>query len=309
MSKRGQVVAAVAIVALAVSLSGCSNDDVPGGKGVSLTIGSLGTTENELLAHIYGQALEADGFTVDYNPGVGTRARSLESMQEGMVDLVPEYSGPLLATLDMQSQTTSPDGVIEELPAALGPLGLAVLNPSQAESTRAFVTTREFVNAHSLISIGDLAPFASAITIGGPEGFESLEYGRRALEDSYGVSDWSVLEGKTDAAILSDLLTNRTEVAILPRSSPGVADHKLAVLSDPAFLLPPSTVIPVIPARKYSPELERIVNDVSAALTSQDLAQLNGSVGSRGTAGRKLSIPVVAEEWLQRKGFIEPVSR
>ena len=52
-----------------------------------------------LVAEIYGQALEAAGYTVDRNLGLGARQTAPRLRRSGQVDLVPEYVGSGLGSL------------------------------------------------------------------------------------------------------------------------------------------------------------------------------------------------------------------
>ena len=291
-------------VAVLGTLVGCAPSSA-GGDGVELTIGSHGTMEGELLAQIYSQALEADGFTVDYNLGVGNYKNSVAGLRSGLIDFIPDYSGNLLKSVSPQSSSRVPSVVETELPRALAPLGLAVLDYTRAETTRAFFTTPAFVEAHSLVSIGDVGLFSSALTFGGPEGFVDSAFGRTALSNQYGVEDWTAREKKSDAAILKELLAGKTQVAVLSLASPGITENNLVKLEDPEFLMAPNEIVPVIPARKYSPALALVADDVSRALTTEQLAVLNGQVtdAADGT-GEKQSVETIARNWLKLNGLL-----
>ena len=64
-----------------------------------ITVGSADFPESQLLAQIYGQALEAAGFDVSYELGIGAREAYYGAIEGGEVDLVPEYTGTLLSFL------------------------------------------------------------------------------------------------------------------------------------------------------------------------------------------------------------------
>ena len=59
----------------------------------TVRIGSDGFYELQLMAEIYGQALEAAGFSVDRQLGIGTREARVDAFDAAQVDLVPEYVG------------------------------------------------------------------------------------------------------------------------------------------------------------------------------------------------------------------------
>ena len=69
----------------------------------SLIIGSADFTESQLVASIYSQALQANGTSVKEQFNIGSREVYIQALKDGSIDLVPEYTGALLAYLDPKS--------------------------------------------------------------------------------------------------------------------------------------------------------------------------------------------------------------
>jgi glycine betaine/choline ABC-type transport system substrate-binding protein len=132
--------------------------DAPGTQaaGVDLTIGSANFQENVILANIYAQALQAQGATVQTQLNIGSRETYMPGLQDGSIDLIPEYSGVLLQYFDPEATEVSSEEVYAALPEAL-PDGLTVLEQSAAEDKDAIVVTRETAEEYGLTSIADLA--------------------------------------------------------------------------------------------------------------------------------------------------------
>jgi osmoprotectant transport system substrate-binding protein len=124
--------------------------------GSDLTIGSANFQENVILANIYAQALEAQGATVATQLNIGSRETYMPGLQDGSIDLIPEYSGVLLQYFDPEATAVSSEEVYAALPGAL-PSGLTVLDQSAAEDKDAIVVTRETAEQYGLTSIADLA--------------------------------------------------------------------------------------------------------------------------------------------------------
>ncbi|GAA4743418.1 hypothetical protein GCM10023328_26270 [Modestobacter marinus] len=124
--------------------------------GVSLTIGSANFPENVTLANIYAQALTAQGATVDTQLNIGSRETYMPALQDGSIDLIPEYSGVLLEYFDEEATAVSSEEVYAALPEAL-PENLTVLEQSEAQDKDAIVVTRETAEEYGLTSIADLA--------------------------------------------------------------------------------------------------------------------------------------------------------
>jgi osmoprotectant transport system substrate-binding protein len=124
--------------------------------GQTLKVGSANFQENVILANIYAQALQAQGATVSTQLNIGSRETYMPGLQDGSIDLIPEYSGVLLQYFDKKATAVSSDDVFAALPAAL-PQGLVVLDQSKAEDKDAIVVTKEIADKYHLKSIADLA--------------------------------------------------------------------------------------------------------------------------------------------------------
>src|SRR5690349_21146954 len=98
-----KLTALAAVAALGLALAGCGSDD-PTSSGSSdkgtITVGSAAFPENEIIAEIYAQALEAKGVKVKKQLNIGAREAYIKALKDGAIDLVPEYTGNLLAYLD-----------------------------------------------------------------------------------------------------------------------------------------------------------------------------------------------------------------
>jgi len=124
--------------------------------GTTLTVGSANFQENVVLANIYAQALQAQGATVNTQLNIGSRETYMPGLQDGSIDLIPEYTGVLLQFFDKNSSAVSSEDVYAALPSVL-PANLIVLDQSQAEDKDAIVVTKETAQNYDLKSIADLA--------------------------------------------------------------------------------------------------------------------------------------------------------
>lgn len=88
---------------------------------VRITVGSGPSSESLLLCNVYAAALRANGADVRSSTNIGNRERYIAALQEGLIDVVPEYSGALLRYLDPESAATSSDDVYAALQTAVPP--------------------------------------------------------------------------------------------------------------------------------------------------------------------------------------------
>ncbi len=125
-------------------------------QGVSITVGSANFPENVILADIYADALQAAGAKVTKKLNIGSREKYIPGLEDGSIDLIPEYSGVLLQYFDKNATATASDAVYAALQKAV-PAKLTVLDQSTAEDADAIVVTKQTADKYGLTSIADLA--------------------------------------------------------------------------------------------------------------------------------------------------------
>jgi osmoprotectant transport system substrate-binding protein len=128
---------------LAVALSACGGSSNPlsnapassggaSGGATSLVVGSADFPESQIIAELYAGALNANGITATTKPNIGSREVYFKAVQDGSVDVVPDYSGNLLLYVNKEATEVSAGDIAKALPGKL-PDGLAVLDASKAE--------------------------------------------------------------------------------------------------------------------------------------------------------------------------------
>ncbi|HWM33467.1 MAG: ABC transporter substrate-binding protein [Actinomycetota bacterium] len=306
-TRKTRVLAGVAALGLTAALAACSAADPldgggDGGDTTAITIGSQGFAESDILAQLYGQVLAANGYEVDYAAGIGSRETFIPALQDGSIDLIPDYSGNLLYGLDTGATATSSEDVDAALPDVVAENGLAVAESAPAEDADALVVTPEFAAEHGLTSIGDLAGIASEITIGANTEFEGRPYGRAGLESVYGVTGWTfkAIDDYGGPGTLSDLLADNIQVADIYTTTPSIKQNDLVVLDDPKNLIAAQNIVPLFNAEFADDDFAALLNSVSEKLTTDELLSLNEiSAGDD-----KPSPEQVAKDWLTAQGLL-----
>ena len=301
--KRAGVVAAT--LGLTVALASCASGDPLGGDtgepgDGSITIGNQAFPESELLAQIYGQVLAANGYDVSYEPGTGSRETFVAALQDGSIDLIPDYAGNALIYADPQATATSAADVEAALPAALEPLGLAVTAAAPGEDSDALVVTPEFAAANGLETIGDLAPIASTITLGANTEFEPRW--REGLAEVYGFEGWAfkAIDDYGGPGTLADLLAGNIQVADIYTTTPSIAANDLVVLDDDLDLFAAQNIIPLLRADVLTDEIAALLDEVSALITTEVLLDLNAQMADASAP----SAAAVATAWLTEQGLL-----
>src|SRR4051812_34225779 len=89
----------VALTLALVVLAGCSGGSSTSraDRSPSINVGSFAFSESVVLAEVYSQALEAAGFTVTRVFQLAAREIVEPALEQGKIDLVPDYLGTTLA--------------------------------------------------------------------------------------------------------------------------------------------------------------------------------------------------------------------
>ncbi|MBW9095438.1 ABC transporter substrate-binding protein [Microbacterium jejuense] len=290
----GTAVAALALAGCASSdpLSGESTDDAGATESSTIVIGSQAYYSNEIIAEIYAQALEGAGYTVERNFNIGQRDAYMPSIEDGSIDLFPEYTGNLLQFFDKDTTATQSDDVYAALKDAL-PDGLTVLDQSPATDQDSYNVTAAFAEEHDLKSIADLADVDGLVLGGAPE-LEERPYGPTGLKDVYGVT---VSFSATADTTVDELVAGNIQVADVYSADPLIKTKDLVTLEDPEGLFLASHVVPLVNA-DIADEIADVINPVSAKLTPEGLIALNVE-----STEDQRSPEDIAKDWLADNGF------
>ncbi|WP_285725850.1 ABC transporter substrate-binding protein [Psychromicrobium xiongbiense] len=315
MAKGG--LTAVGLVA-ALALSACSGGNPlsattaagtggTSGSAGSVIVGSADFTESQVLGEIYAGALQAAGVTVTTKPNIGSREVYVKALDDGSIDVVPDYSGNLLGFVDKKASATDKDGVLKALPAALStysstltnktPLG--ILDAAQAEDKDAMVVTKVTAQKYNLKSIEDLAKVCKDLTLAAPPEFATRDYGLPGLKGKYGCEPKKFLPVTGEALTIKALIGDDAQVADVFTTSPAIPDNSLVVLSDPKNNWLPQQVLPLYNTKKLSDVAKQALNNVSKQLTTDDLITMNREV----QGPQKRDPKDAAQEWLKAKGI------
>lgn len=302
---------AVLLTTLLAVTVGCGSANPLGGSPLSgdlksLVVGSADFPESKIIAEIYAQALEANGFTIARQFGIGSRETYIPAIRDHSIDLIPEYTGALLTFLNPTSRATAPSDVELALHRAL-PGDLAILNSAPASDTDTVTVTEETAQRWNLTSIADLVPFAAEVKFGAPSEFLNRPQGLPGLKARYGLEirdeNFVAISDGGGPATVKALTGKVVTAANIFSTSPAILANDLVVLTDPRHAFLPGNVVPLLSSQKNSADLKKILDAVSAKLTTKDLAELNAAVS--GNSG--VDPDEAARQWLREKAFDKPI--
>jgi osmoprotectant transport system substrate-binding protein len=299
--------AVVATVALAVSACGGSDptatpsggDKTSKAPADSIVVGSANFQENVILADIYAEALKAKGVKVSTKLNIGSREAYLPGLQDGSIDLIPDYSGNLLLFLDKNATAITADDIVTALKTAV-PSSLTVLDKAAAEDKDAIVVSKDTATKYKLTSIADLAKVAGKLTFGGPPEMKTRSYGVPGFKKNYGVVFGTYKTLDAGGPLSENALKNgQVDAADIFTTDPLIKKNGWVALEDPKNNFIAQNVLPLINKAKASATVTGALNAVSAQLTTQDLIDLRTKVEVD-----KQDPVAVAKEWLTAKGLM-----
>jgi osmoprotectant transport system substrate-binding protein len=279
------------------------------GRGAStedgaVVVASFNFPESELLAAIYGLAIRHAGIPVQLELDLGPRELVQPALEQGLVDVVPEYLGTALTSLaaDQGVPMADPAPVRAALARALARWHVQVMTPAAAQDENGIVVTGVTARRLGLRKVSDLWRVAGKLTLGGSPECPDRPYCLPGLRTAYGLDFARFLPFDTEPQRVTALRAGVVDVAVLDTTDGNLAAGDLVLLADDQHLQPAENVIPVVTGRalsRYGHRLADAVNAVSARLTSQALLFMGWRVEVAGA-----DVMAEARAWLVRHGVL-----
>jgi len=285
--------AAIASMATLISAGTASAASKP-----TIVIGLANFEEQAIVGNIYGDVLKHAGYPVTVEPALGARAIVVPAIEKGQIDLEPDYAGSLLNFLNNGVSTPKANNLSTAIPALksrLGKFGVTVLNPTPALDTNVFVVTKATAAKYHLTTISSLKSVASKLVLGGPSECPQNAGCLPGLEKTYGLKFASFTATDEAGAIsVADLKNNVVQVVELFSSDGNVVNNNFVALTDNKHLEAADYITPVIRKSVDTAAVAKLINAVSAKLTTAQISKLNVLV----TGPQKEQPAAVAQTWL-----------
>ena len=270
-----------------------------------IQLASFDFPESETLAELYGLALTEHGFPVEQVVQLGAREVVAPALEQGKVDMVPEYLGSALNFLNDRNRVATADPALTHarLEQAFAPRGVSVLAYAPAQDRNGFVVTGDLARRRGLEKLSDLAPMAGQLSFGGPPECAQRPLCLKGLEDVYRLR-FARFEAMPSRDVTAAALhTGEIDVGMIDTTDPNLLKPgaDLVQLADDKRLQPADNVVPVVRREAvdaYGPPLVQLLNAVSAQLTTPELTRLNLQVAD-GQAPAD-----AASAWLRGHGVI-----
>lgn len=306
--------------ALALGLTACGGSDdafqsadeasPASGSTESVTVGGASFTESLIMMEMYAALLEDAGYDVEVQP-VDNRELYAPELQSGSIDVVPEYAATFAEYLNRAENGPDAEpvatGDVEETVAALRELaeanGLEVLEPADAANQNAFFVTEEFAEENDLQTLTDLGESGIPVVLAGTAECPERPKCLIGLEETYGIDVTEHLPlGFGSVQNKQAVVQGQADVGLSGTTDGTLSDLGLVVLEDDKGLQNADNLVPVVDADgpAASEEATEVLNELSATLTTEDLAELNRRVDED-----REQAADVARSYLQEQGLLD----
>ena len=275
----------------------------------TVRIGSDNFYESKLMAEIYAQVLEHAGYTVERHFGLGSRQAREPLLEQGQVDMVPEYIGSGLGYYDKTAPTGDAQSNHDKLAAILKTKGggIEVFGFTPAQDQNAAVVRKDTASQYNLTKMSDLAAIQTQLKWGLPPDCDTNPLCSGALRQ-YGITyppAKRVALAACDAPIAQALQARTIDFAWLCSTQPAILQFGFVQLADDMKTQPADNIAPLVRDDFLAkvPDkaaFQKLLDDVSAKMDTPTLLRLGVDV-----AVNNKDISAVAKDWLTSQGFLQ----
>ncbi|UJL48032.1 ABC transporter permease/substrate-binding protein [Virgibacillus sp. NKC19-16] len=272
-------------------------------KTADLVIGGKLGSEPAILINMYKLLIEEEtDLEVELEPGLGKTAFVFTALQEGSIDIFPEFTGTAIVThLEEEPQSNDAQEVYEQAKQGMKEeYNMEFLQPMEFNNTYTVATTQEIAEEHNLEEIGDIKKIEDEITAGFTLEFRDRYDGYVGMQDVYNLDIANI--STMDPGIRQDALANG-EVDIIDAYATDsyMVELDLVTLDDPENLFPPYQGAPLLRSETLNdhPELEGVLNQLGGKITDEEMREMNYEVDYEDRSPSE-----VAREFLQSEGLL-----
>lgn len=276
---------------------------LPMGNNKLIIAGKLGA-EPDILIHLYKELIEQDShLQVEVKPNFGKTSFLYEALKAGSIDIYPEFSGTITASLltnppqlanDQEAvYEAARDGIYQQDK-------LIYLKPMAYQNTYAIAVKEAYAMEHGLETISDLKKVESTARTGFSLEFNDRPDGKKGLESLYGLK--LNIQTMEPALRYQALEQDKLDIIEVYSTDSQIIKYGLKLLQDDKHLFPPYQGAPLMREEtlKQHPELEGILNKLHNKITATEMATMNYQVDVEGKSAKE-----VAHDFLSRQGLLK----
>lgn len=308
---------AAAVSAGFLLLSGCagddlsdsgSGDDTQASGGGEVRISGQSFPEAELVTAMYDLLLTDAGYDTTIKL-VDTRDIYMGAGQfPETIDVVPEYVGSLVDFLNTTENgpnakpvtTSDPAESIANVQDLIDKKGFTLLETSSATDSNAFFVTQEYSEQNDVTKLSDLE--GEDVTLAAAPDCKGRPDCEGGLTEVYGIEIEEILPlGFATDQTYQSVLDGESELGLTSTTDGTLDSQGLLMLEDDKSIQVAQNLVPAVSSDFLSenPDVEETLNALMAALTTENLTELNGRV-----AVDREKPEDVAQDFLEQEGLL-----
>jgi osmoprotectant transport system substrate-binding protein len=306
-----RAVTALLVTALLAVTAACGGGGGGGesSSGPSVSVGSKKFTEQILLGEMYAQAFEDEGYDVERNLNLGSEQVMDKSLQDGTIDVYPEYTGTAYVAILKKPPESYPKTEKETYEQVAKfyknrkDTPMQMLQPAPFENNYGIVMLTKEANEMGIKTLEDLAAQSDELIFSSYSEFQNRSDGYDNMKKHYPKLDFKEIKIVNDLGIrYKALAEGEADVGIGFTTDGQLASPKLKVIEDTEDIWPKYYPAPVVTQSflDKNKDAEKILNEVSSSLNADKMRQLNGAVDLE-----QKDYEDVARQHLEDEGVIE----
>lgn len=265
----------------------------------TLVLGGKLGAEPEILINMYQQLIEDEtDLKVELKPGLGKTSFVFNALQNGDIDIYPEFTGTAINEFLKEEVESKEDKEVYEQARSgmLEEFDLVYLPPMAYNNTYALAIKEELAEERGIEDISDLANVQNDLTAGFTLEFTDREDGYLGIQSLYGIefSDVVTMEPKLRYTAIEN---NDIDILDAYSTDSELESYNLKVLNDDQSLFPPYEGAPLLRKETLDkhPELEDVLNKLAGKVTDDEMREMNYLVNVEDESPKDVAIEYLDE--------------
>ena len=294
--KKKTILTFVLILALSVTLMGCSGKD-------KVVIGSKDFSENVVIGEMLSQLIENHtDLKVERKLNMGGTFVCFEALKNGDIDIYPEYTGTGLTAQLKMDVVSDPDEAYRVVSEEFNKqFDIKWMEPFGFNNTYTLAVTNDVFEKYGVETFSDLAKVSDQLEFGAEHEFFDRQDGYDGLVEKYGMKFKEEPKKMNVSLKYQAIGSGDMDVTDAFATDGPIMKYNLKVLKDDKGFFPPYYAAPIVrnETLKNHPELEEVLNMLAGHIDDAKMTELNYKIDVEGQ-----DVEAVAKEFLQKEDLL-----